>query len=121
MHRRLPIYQIDAFTRRVFGGNPAAVCPLEEWLPDKLLQRAPQGYDHVDRSTRLVRRRWLARLAWHLFLRRGASVDLAGSAAGPGSAEMHVAFALPPSFAVALAGRSPLRTTSQRRPSLCLN
>ena len=35
--RRLPIYQIDAFTRRVFGGNPAAVCPLDQWLPDQLL------------------------------------------------------------------------------------
>ena len=31
---RLPIYQVDAFTDRLFGGNPAAVCPLEAWLPD---------------------------------------------------------------------------------------
>lgn len=29
---RIPIYQVDAFTDRLFGGNPAAVCPLEEWL-----------------------------------------------------------------------------------------
>lgn len=35
----LPLYQIDAFTRRVFGGNPAAVVPLEAWLPDPVLQR----------------------------------------------------------------------------------
>ncbi|AXT19772.1 PhzF family phenazine biosynthesis isomerase [Flavobacteriaceae bacterium AU392] len=33
------IYQIDAFTDKVFSGNPAAVCPLKEWLSDKLLQR----------------------------------------------------------------------------------
>lgn len=32
------MYQVDAFTDRVFGGNPAAVCPLEAWLPDHLLQ-----------------------------------------------------------------------------------
>ncbi len=32
------LYQIDAFTDRVFGGNPAAVCPLEEWLPDATMQ-----------------------------------------------------------------------------------
>lgn len=32
-----PIYQVDAFTDRVFGGNPAAVMPLEEWLPDDTL------------------------------------------------------------------------------------
>lgn len=33
------IYQIDAFTDRVFGGNPAAVCPLEEWLDDDVLRK----------------------------------------------------------------------------------
>ena len=27
---RLPLYQVDAFTDRLFGGNPAAVCPLEK-------------------------------------------------------------------------------------------
>ena len=35
---RLPIYQIDAFAGEVFGGNPAAVVPLEKWLPDATLQ-----------------------------------------------------------------------------------
>ncbi len=35
---QLPIYQVDAFTTKLFGGNPAAVCPLEEWLPDDTLQ-----------------------------------------------------------------------------------
>ena len=35
---RIPIFQVDAFTSRVFGGNPAAVCPLDRWLPDALLQ-----------------------------------------------------------------------------------
>lgn len=34
---RLPIFQIDAFTDRVFAGNPAAVCPLQRWLPDATL------------------------------------------------------------------------------------
>lgn len=29
----LPIYQVDAFSKKTFGGNPAAVCPLTEWLP----------------------------------------------------------------------------------------
>jgi PhzF family phenazine biosynthesis protein len=31
------LYQIDAFTDKVFGGNPACVVPLTEWLPDELL------------------------------------------------------------------------------------
>ncbi len=35
---KLPIYQVDAFTARLFSGNPAAIVPLETWLPDDLLQ-----------------------------------------------------------------------------------
>lgn len=35
----LPIYWVDAFTDRAFGGNPAAVVPLESWPEDALLQR----------------------------------------------------------------------------------
>ncbi len=35
---RLPLYQVDAFASRVFAGNPAAVVPLERWLPDPVLQ-----------------------------------------------------------------------------------
>jgi len=35
---KLPIYQIDAFARAVFAGNPAAVCPLERWLPETTMQ-----------------------------------------------------------------------------------
>lgn len=34
----LALYQVDAFTDRLFGGNPAAVVPLASWLPDDLLQ-----------------------------------------------------------------------------------
>lgn len=34
----LDIYQVDAFARGPFSGNPAAVVPLEEWLPDELMQ-----------------------------------------------------------------------------------
>ncbi len=33
-----PIYQVDAFTGHLFGGNPAAVCPLESWLPEETMQ-----------------------------------------------------------------------------------
>ena len=35
---KLKQYQVDAFTKRIFAGNPAAVCPLDAWLPDDLLQ-----------------------------------------------------------------------------------
>src|SRR5215217_6319855 len=39
MSRALPIYQVDAFTSQRFGGNPAAICPLDSWLPDELMQQ----------------------------------------------------------------------------------
>ncbi|MDH3944311.1 MAG: PhzF family phenazine biosynthesis protein [Anaerolineae bacterium] len=34
----LLIYQIDAFASKLFEGNPAAVCPLDQWLPDDEMQ-----------------------------------------------------------------------------------
>lgn len=33
-----PIYTVDAFAEKLFSGNPAAVCPLETWLPDATMQ-----------------------------------------------------------------------------------
>jgi PhzF family phenazine biosynthesis protein len=35
---RLPLYQIDAFAEGPFTGNPAAVCPLDAWLPEATMQ-----------------------------------------------------------------------------------
>jgi PhzF family phenazine biosynthesis protein len=35
----IPVYQVDAFSSEVFHGNPAAVCPLEKWLPDDIMQK----------------------------------------------------------------------------------
>ena len=34
----IPIYQVDAFHHELFKGNPAAVCPLNEWLPGEIMQ-----------------------------------------------------------------------------------
>lgn len=36
---KLTIYQVDAFTNKLFGGNPAAVIPLDNWLEDELMQK----------------------------------------------------------------------------------
>ena len=36
---RVPLFHVNAFTHRLFTGNPAAVCPLQEWLDDGLLQK----------------------------------------------------------------------------------
>ena len=39
MSNSYTFYQVDAFTSTLFGGNPAAVCPLETWLPDQVMQK----------------------------------------------------------------------------------
>jgi PhzF family phenazine biosynthesis protein len=36
---KIALYQVDAFSRTVFGGNPAAVCPLESWIYDSTMQK----------------------------------------------------------------------------------
>ncbi|MBO9566114.1 MAG: PhzF family phenazine biosynthesis protein [Niastella sp.] len=36
---KLTLYQVDAFSDKLFGGNPAAVIPLQQWLSDELMQR----------------------------------------------------------------------------------
>lgn len=35
---KIPLYQVDAFTNERFKGNPAAVCPLDSWLSDTVMQ-----------------------------------------------------------------------------------
>lgn len=36
---QIPIYQVDAFANELFKGNPAAICTLESWLPDAVMQQ----------------------------------------------------------------------------------
>jgi PhzF family phenazine biosynthesis protein len=52
---QLPLYQVDAFTDRLFGGNPAAVCPLDAWLPDATLQ-AIAAENNLSETAFFVRR-----------------------------------------------------------------
>jgi PhzF family phenazine biosynthesis protein len=40
---KVDIFQVDAFAEQVFTGNPAAVCPLDNWLDDTLLQKIAQA------------------------------------------------------------------------------
>ena len=35
---KIPLYQVDAFTSKIFSGNPAAVCMLDSWIEDQQLQ-----------------------------------------------------------------------------------
>jgi len=41
-NKTIKLYQVDAFTDKVFSGNPAAVCPLDGWLDDDIMQNIAQ-------------------------------------------------------------------------------
>jgi predicted PhzF superfamily epimerase YddE/YHI9 len=73
---RLPIYQLDAFADRVFAGNPAAVVPLEEWLPDATLQ-AIAAENNLSETAFFVRQGEKYALRWFT---PKVEVDLCGHA-----------------------------------------
>ncbi|MRR15534.1 MAG: PhzF family phenazine biosynthesis protein [Deltaproteobacteria bacterium] len=58
---KIPLYQVDAFTTKLFSGNPAAVCLLEDWLDDAVLQ-------HIARENNLSETAFL--------VRKGSALDL---------------------------------------------
>lgn len=82
---RLPIYQVDAFASEVFRGNPAAVCPLENWLPAERMQ-AIAGENNLSETAFFVPGRDAYDLRW--FTPTG-EVDLCGHAT---LASAHVVF-----------------------------
>ena len=73
---RIPYYQVDAFTRRTFGGNPAGVCPLDNWLPDEILRQIA-AENNLAETAFLVRRGRQCLLRWFTPL---VEVDLCGHA-----------------------------------------
>ncbi len=73
---RIPIYQVDAFTNRLFAGNPAAVCVLERWLPDELLA-AVAAENNLSETAFLVGGGGQYRLRWFT---PAVEVDLCGHA-----------------------------------------
>jgi PhzF family phenazine biosynthesis protein len=60
---RLRLWQVDAFTDRVFAGNPAAVVPLPAWLPDPVL-RAIAAENNLSETAFLVREEGGWRIRW---------------------------------------------------------
>lgn len=73
---RLPLHQIDAFASRPFEGNPAAVMPLEAWLPDALMQRIA-AENNLSETAFLVKEAAGWRIRWFTTI---AEVDLCGHA-----------------------------------------
>ena len=85
VNMKIPLYQVDAFTSKVFGGNPAAVCPLEEWLSDELMQ-AIAAENNLSETAFFVREGDGFRLRWFTPV---MEVDLCGHAT---LASAHVLF-----------------------------
>jgi PhzF family phenazine biosynthesis protein len=73
---RLPIYQVDAFADRVFAGNPAAVVPLDSWLPDAQLQ-AIAAENNLAETAYFLRNDDVFELRWFT---PAVEVDLCGHA-----------------------------------------
>jgi PhzF family phenazine biosynthesis protein len=73
---KLDIYQVDAFSQHAFGGNPAAVCPLTEWLPDEQLQHIA-AENNLSETAYFVPRDGFYELRWFT---PQVEVDLCGHA-----------------------------------------
>ena len=82
---RIHLYQVDAFTDKVFGGNPAAVCPLEAWLDTSLMQNIA-AENNLSETAFYVKKGDLFEIRW--FTPR-LEIDLAGH---PTLAAAHVIF-----------------------------
>ena len=73
---QIPLFQVDAFSDRLFAGNPAAICPLETWLPDDAMQ-AIAAENNLSETAFFVREGDGYRLRWFT---PGVEVDLCGHA-----------------------------------------
>lgn len=82
----IPLYQVDAFTDHLFAGNPAAVCILETWIDEALMQRIAME-NNLSETAFLVPRGDVWELRWFTPV---TEVDLCGHAT---LASAHVLFA----------------------------
>ena len=69
-------YVVDAFTDRVFGGNPAAVCVMEQWLPEETMMSITKE-NNLSETAFAVREGDVYRLRWFT---PGGEIDLCGHA-----------------------------------------
>jgi PhzF family phenazine biosynthesis protein len=82
---KLPIYQVDAFAPKPFEGNPAAVCPMDKWRSDELMQKIAME-NNLSETAFFVRQNESYRLRWFT---PTTEVDLCGHAT---LASAHVLF-----------------------------
>lgn len=73
---KIPLYIIDAFASQLFSGNPAAICPLDHWLADDLLQKIAME-NNLSETAFFVRTEDKFEIRWFT---PGVEVDLCGHA-----------------------------------------
>lgn len=73
----MKLFQVDAFTARVFSGNPAAVVPLDEWLDDAVMQQIAEENNLSETAFIVREEESLFRIRWFTPV---TEVDLCGHA-----------------------------------------
>ncbi|WP_200831865.1 PhzF family phenazine biosynthesis protein [Aquimarina sp. AU474] len=73
---KIPMYQIDAFTKTLFGGNPAAICHLPYWLDDSLMQNIAKE-NNLAETAYFVKKDDIYEIRWFM---PHAEIDLCGHA-----------------------------------------
>jgi PhzF family phenazine biosynthesis protein len=113
---KLPIFQVDAFAEELFQGNPAAVIPLEEWLPDGLMQSVAME-NNLSETAFFVQTKAGFEIRWFT---PKAEVDLCGHAT---LATAHVIFseAYYPKEKISFGSRSGLLKVKKENDLLQLN
>jgi PhzF family phenazine biosynthesis protein len=74
---KIPFYQVDAFSSKIFGGNPAAVCPLESWPANEILQNIAAENNLSETAFFVQRSKGRYKLRWFT---PTVEVDLCGHA-----------------------------------------
>ncbi len=113
---QIPIYQVDAFSSCVFSGNPAAVCPLERWLPDEQMQ-AIAAENNLSETAFFVRNGNRYDLRW---MTPATEVDLCGHAT-LASAFVIFEYLDPTLASVVFDTRSGELTVTRRQGLLCMD
>jgi PhzF family phenazine biosynthesis protein len=73
---KIALYQVDAFTNELFHGNPAAICFLDKWLDDNLMQKIAME-NNLSETAFLVKKNDQFHIRWFTPI---AEVDLCGHA-----------------------------------------
>ncbi len=74
--RTMKQYIVDAFTNQVFSGNPAAICILDQWIPESLMMSMTQE-NNLSETAFAVKEQDIYHLRWFT---PGGEIDLCGHA-----------------------------------------